>query len=423
MNTTLREALAARVDGAGVPDLDIAELIGLGERRLRRRRLSAVLGSLAAVVVVLAVALGGAAALHDRGDRDPSPVIRPTPVPNETLGQTVREIVYSDVRGGIHLLRPRGGQTIRLGDRDVETGIGFTHMDVTDDGFVYTTSDGSVWFSDGGQPQQLGSHVCSLYSNGELGLRSLDAVMVANAGSLVTWFDCTDPAQAALVVIDTSSVQEVVRQPITRCRAGWNGHCELDAVIGDHVYFTEDFAQGGDGPLLSRGLMFDIRTSHLSTVSPAYQPRGYPREPGPYLADVRSHPRGLVLGDTWQTGAPTDGIGQAFSAVGARLVPRLRLPDGRSAFRGSVFDTATGRPVRLQRPAGYPVRTDPEDVTEDLVLFEWLDDDTVALVRGGGGWQVGPIITCRLSTGRCDVAVKNPDNHMLRMVPHLGLPG
>ena len=389
MTRTLRETLAASVEDAGVPDLDLAELIELGERRLRRRRLSAVLGSAAAVVVVLALALGGAAAWHGRADRNPTPVNRPTPSPDERLGQPVRKIVYSDVRSGISLPRPGGGQAISLGDSEVETGTGFTDMDVTDDGFVYTTSDGRVWFSDGGQPQPIGGHVCSNYANGELGLRSQDAVMTANAGSLVAWFDCSDPALAALVMVDTRSVQEVLRQPISRCRAGGNGHCELEAVIDDHIYFTEHFVHNG-GALLSRGLMFDVRTSELSTVTAAYQLRGDRRESGAYLEDVKSHPRGLVIGDTWQTGAPTDGIGQAFSVVGAGLVPRLRLPDGGWAFRDSVFDTATGRPVRLHRPAGYPVRTDPDDVTEDLILFEWLDDDTVALVRGGGGWQVGP---------------------------------
>jgi hypothetical protein len=107
MNTTLREALAGRIDDASFPGLDVADLIGLGEARLRRRRLVAVLGS-AAAVVVLVLALG--AALNSPVKRGDVPVDHPSPSPTETHAPPVRQLLYIDVpltgrehnRGVIH---------------------------------------------------------------------------------------------------------------------------------------------------------------------------------------------------------------------------------------------------------------------------------------------------------------------------------
>ncbi|MBA2559461.1 MAG: hypothetical protein H0V07_06150, partial [Propionibacteriales bacterium] len=58
MSAPLRDVLAQRANDAGTPDLDIHELVGLGEHRLRRRRMTAVLGAASAVVVVIALAVG-----------------------------------------------------------------------------------------------------------------------------------------------------------------------------------------------------------------------------------------------------------------------------------------------------------------------------------------------------------------------------
>src|SRR6187200_2209152 len=98
MNTTLREALARRIDDASFPGLDVADLIGQGETRLRRRRLAAVLGS-AAAAVVIAFAL--AAALNGPVKRsDGPPVNHPSPSPTETHAPPVRQLLHIDLRRG-----------------------------------------------------------------------------------------------------------------------------------------------------------------------------------------------------------------------------------------------------------------------------------------------------------------------------------
>ena len=396
MNTPLRETLARRANDAGPPDLDIDALVGLGERRLRRRRLAAVLGSATGVIVVIALTL--TTALHGSDDRGQEPVNHPTPSPTEKLARSTRELVYSDGR-------PNGSQQVHFGDRVVEVGPGFVHLDVTDDGFVYT-SDARVWFSDGGRPEQVGSRLCTADRHGELGNYDMDAVVAAKAGSLVAWFQCPDSAPADLVVLDTSSRQEVVRRQVPLCAAGG---CVLDAVLGGQVYFS-----GGDARRGLRHVRLDVATGRLSTATRRS-----------YADDVKSRPRGLVVGDTWKTATPgDDGLtwlradpapGQVFHAVGPRLVPWSSLRDAHPSLT-TAFDTGAHRAVQLRLPAGY--RADGADFR----LFEWVDDDTIALASAHA-WSSADILTCRLSDGRCDLAVKAREGAGVRIVPQQALPG
>jgi hypothetical protein len=59
--------------------------------------------------------------------------------------------------------------------------------------------------------------------------------------------------------------------------------------------------------------------------------------------------------------------------------------------------------------------------TDTFTPFEWLDDDTVALAQGSN--TVGDILTCHLSDGRCQLAVKEPPHDRHRIAPGMGLPG
>jgi hypothetical protein len=362
---TLHDAFERQAGNAGVPDLDIDELVGLGERRLRRRRLAAVAGAGAAVAVAIALAVGGTA-LNRSADQNPGPIDHPPTNHHRKQATTptpTRPIVYSDVsvEGG----HPDSllGDPIHVGDRVVETGSGWVHMDVTDHGVVYTTGgytdDGRVWFTDGGTPEQIGSHAC-VDAHGWPG-----TVVTGNAGSLAAWFDCTAEHHAELVVYDTGSGREVVRREVPGCSNG----CLPGAIVGDRVYISR------------RGFLVS--------------PDGEPAAPA-FAQDIRDNPRGLVVGDTWETGTPT--LSGHFTSVGTRLVPN---GDGGLT---SAFDTATRRPVELHLPAGYaPDPDEPGDL--DFGLFEWLDDDTVALENVSTGRHDQDILTCGLSTGRCELAI------------------
>lgn len=380
---------------APLPDLDV--LVARGEQRLRRRR-AAALATAAAVVVVMI--LGGVLV----GGVDPKSS-GPVDLPGRHDSPKVaaaRKIVYAD---------NLPGRVMHFGDRVVKTGVAFAHIDMTDDGFVYTTggyfNDRRLWFSDGGPPDQIAARVCR--DPHGFGV----AVRTANAGSLVAWFECARSTAQTLVVFDTATGREVVRQQQAACQ--WTGFapCTLDHVIGGHVYFTDTFLRhGGTGRVAYRHLMFEVSTSRTSAATP----QAYPE-------DVITQSRGLVVGDSWPTGAATDGIGQEFAVVGPMLVPQVRNSNG--ALSGTAaFDTATRREVRLDLPAGY-------HRADGFTLFEWLDDDTVGLLASGdGGWPsgrgYGDILTCRISTGNCDLTVRGGEGRrddQVRVVPHLGLPG
>jgi hypothetical protein len=398
MSTTLREMFAQHASNVGPPNLDIDELVELGEGRLRRRRLTAVLGSVAAVVVVIALALAVGAGLNGPLKRTDGPVDRPTSSPEPPLPRPVRKIVYSDPPLFAHTTG-----SIHFGDHAVETDDGFVHIDVTDDGFVYTR-EGRAWFSDGGKPIQIGSHLCGASPSGVFSSFANRSVMTANAGSLAAWFDCSEAARPTLVVYDTASRIEVARRPIAYCRRS----CELVDVTADYVYFDRGGFVGSPRPEYRFGV-----TTHQLRVS----------SPQSYAGDLSSHTRGLVVGGSWQTGTATNGIGQGFSVVGSRLVPLGGSRNGEEVLT-HAFDTATRHAVRLRLSPGYR-----SERTEGFVLFEWLDDDTVALAATGSGNGLGNILTCRLADGRCDLTLKRgtdtnrgPEvSH--RIVPHLPLPG
>jgi len=386
MNETLRDAFARELDAAGRIDVDVAPLVDRGETRLRHRRLAALAGSVAAVVLVVAAGvLAGQSA--DRGD---GPVNHPPhPVPT-------RKIVYAEHKAGIV-----PGHIVHFGDLVVETGDNHLHLDVTDDGFLYTdhTRQGGVWFSDGYAPVRVGTHVCGVSPNSANFLTH--AVMTANSGSTAAWFDCTHPARPTLVVFDSSSLHVVARQPVPSWPSCGRYACGLVDVTSDSVYLD---SMGGPGP----DHRFDVRADRLRASTPQE-----------YLEGLRNRPRGLVLGEDWQSGTPIDRDGRLvagdaaldFAAVGSRLVPVLS-DDTDHHHVTSAFNTATRRVLHLRLPAGY------HETDVAFRLFEWLDDDTVALIGGGAD-----IVTCRLSTGRCVLAVPGPPAGTVRLVPTFPLPG
>lgn len=404
--------LARRTETLVPPALDLDTLVAQGERRLRRRRVAAV--STAAAVVLLMIFGGvlvgggdrqshGPIDLPHRHDRSPAPT---TP--------KVRQLVYAD---GLK------GRSIHFGAHEVRTGIAFTQIDVTDDGFLYSTGDvhgqgnKSLWFSDGGSPVKISDADCGAAHGFPTG------VVTGTSGSLAVWLECPDGAAQSLVVFDTSSMREVMRRSLPPCEPP-PGECSLEALVGGDVYLVDAYTRHPDGRIRTRGLVFDLTNSSLTQVSTTDQRYAESTDTQAYIADVKSLARGLVIGESMQAGQPTDAIGLSFSVVGAttRLAPHLWMPNGEE-IAGAAWSIATGRQVRLRLPDEYdfPGRAD------SFSLFEWLDDDTVALLAGGGGWDGGrsggDILTCRLSDGRCRLAVHGPSQRTVRVVPNLGLPG
>ncbi|MFC4783908.1 hypothetical protein ACT8ZV_05505 [Nocardioides sp. MAHUQ-72] len=408
MTTTLREALARRIDEIGPAVLDVDALVGLGERRLRRRRITAVLAAGAAVVVAIALAVG--LALTGPTTRDQGPVDRPAPDTDHRrtddpapLGQP-REVVYRDVG--------RRSGTVHVGGHALETGRQFEHIDVTDDGLVYTTTDGRLWFSDGGPPVQVAAQLCGRSwdvdpNSHYQGLAEEGMVMSGNTGSLVAWFECSPGAVGTLVGLDTDTGREVVRDQIPACAVHRRPACSLTAVVGEHVYVTVA-VERRPGRWHERLVVVDAASGRHDAATPAA-----------YAADLRSQPRGLVVGGSWRTGTATDGIGQQLGLVGRRLVPVT----GEGGTPTRAFDTVTGRPVWFRLPAGYhPEPSDECRWGSCFTTFEWLDDDAVALF-GASSRPEGDVLTCRLSDRSCRLAAQAPPAASWRSLPDLPLPG
>lgn len=430
MNTTLRDALAEQIDEVGPAHLDVDELVGLGERRLRRRRLTAALGSAAAVVLVVAVAFGTAALNRSA---EPGPTDPPNTdhqktddqnTPNESNAQA-RPIVYSD---DVAFDGPPIGSfigTLHVGNREVEIDqkVGVRNwggIAVTDAGAVYAQVDHSLWFTEGGPPQQIAEQACANPSGDQ------EDLATGNAGPLVAWFDCAPGSREDLVVYDTNLGHEVARHTIPSCAATWAPDggllrgCRPDGLIGEHVYFTHFNTAGR---LSDHQFRLDLTSDKVTRAGPAV-----------YAEDLQAHPRALVIGDSWRAGtlmaahSALDGV--EFRVVGSRLVPTAYVSASDETVPTRIFDAATGHPVQFRLPKGYPpdpvpgfdTLSDPDALTgnDDFETVQWVDDDTVALMGG----LLDDIITCHLSDGSCQIAVKEPpDNDSARMMPGGILPG
>lgn len=379
MTTPLRDALTQRINQVGPAHPDIEELVGLGEQRLRRRRLAAVAGTGAAVALAIALAIGGTA--WNRSAENSGPIDRPPKHPHQT--QTItRPIVYSDDVEDFHVGTIHVGDHLVQLDQRLPTRGGWD-LAQTDAGVVYVKQSG-LWFTDGGTPRRIA--VCGGKPSG-------------SSDTWATWIDCA----GELVVFDTATGEEVARKPLPQCLdEGWS--CEAEDLVGEHAYFTRT---GGASGLRERLYRLDVSTGLVVAATDQM-----------YAADLRSHPRGLVLGDSWRTGTAT--LEVRFDVVGSRLVP-TDVDSGPT----KAFDAATGRPVRLRLPKGTTPFLQQASPTwwEGFIVFEWLDDDTVAIAQGYEERPVvGDIITCHLSDGRCHIAVPAGPPDRIRLVPGASYP-
>ena len=128
MRSSLRESLARQAHAVEPPELDVHALVSVGEGRLRRRRFAAVAGS----VLAVALAVGVPTVVWDLGD-EPRSVEQPKPPgpPRKVEELGTRPITYGQ------------GRNLHLGNREIDTGLDFLSVAVTDDGAALTAIDGA----------------------------------------------------------------------------------------------------------------------------------------------------------------------------------------------------------------------------------------------------------------------------------------
>jgi hypothetical protein len=166
-------------------------------------------------------------------------------------------------------------------------------------------------------------------------------------------------------------------------------------AVRDGTVFVGSSAGNFDGITNSTGPVarFDMSTGDHHTIPYAE-----------YETELRSTTRGLVIGDSLESGEATPGVGEFLFVDHGRLVKQLFTHDYRSR-PATVFDTATGRAVpSFELPPAY--RHD-----NAFVVSQWVDDDGFVVWAhdyASGDTRLGDLLVCRLSTARCVLAVPVP---------------
>ena len=381
MNASIRD-LKRRVDNVEVPHVDVAGLIASGERRLRRRRAAMATGSAAAVLTLI---IGGAQ-VADRTNSTQDPAKDPSESPSviENNKASVRQLAYAV------------GNTIHYGDRSIDVGEYVHFVDVSDDGVAFVRGGGlraqpagrALWFTDGSAVERIGTVSGSPARGYE--------VKASDAGSLIVWEEPLDENDVVFVVFDTRTRQVLTRFP--HSLASINS-LELD-LYPDAVYWVPDGEPCQAGAydayrarcLRFRSVMkYDVVSGSSATVSWET-----------YDQDRRSRPRTIVGPYPDEMDVPGTDIYRHVSFV--RHGTRLVATDEGGA-ETAVSEARTGRPVRLQVPAGSTRAT-------YFVLTQWLDDDRFVLFAYTGNateWaDEGDIFSCSVSRETCQVELQGP---------------
>ena len=331
--------------------------------------------------------------------------------PQEDAAATAEVLGIAASTHFIEPLKPRAarrltyadGRRIHWGDTVIDAGRDILSLHVTDDGVAFTSTDGTIWFTDGSGVEQIGTLGDGSLSDVAYGFDKRTTISSGNAGSLVVWFTVTQGKQA-LVVYDSHVGKEMLRTPATEPARAVGRHKrqwpeQILAVLDDSVYAA--CAGRGDSCWISgvdgRLARYDLTSGERTLVTFA-----------DYQADLRHRPRQLVVGDTYASGLVVDGPGVDFRRRGSVLV----------ALNGR--DYSPGRPTAsfVTGPAGRLHLRLPGNLAtaRNLHVFQWLDDDTLVLWAGKaatvpaiwGAQQVvanPDLLTCTLSTGDCARAV------------------
>ncbi len=380
MTDTLRNLLRQDADTVDIPTLDATDVIVRGERRLHRRRVTAVLAAVAAVAVIT---VGGIVAGNVQ-HQSQGPVDKPTKTDKgqrTVEPQRARSLVYAD------------GTTVHVGDKTVAAEKPVASIHATDDGAVYEAAlDGTLWFTDGITTSVIGTSEFTAAPTAHGGV-----VTTGDSGSLVVWGDVTgrkNKVPVEFVVYDTSRRKEVARIPFTE-----PGRYDRVVYVDEHhVWFTADTSTHDCWVLSSHRckdphlFRFDVASGETTKLRLAE-----------LNAELRTRSRMFVGEDNkLLLNEPGFSDSASFRQVGRRLA---NLTSGGEALTLTRTD---GREVRLRLPRGFIALGQKIDASV-ITTSQWLDDDHIVVWANGGGGdlpaQEGDLLVCELPDGICHVAV------------------
>ena len=365
MTKILQDLLHERAASAPGPQLDVEALIGSGESRVRRGRLTTGLAAaaVAAVVSGSSFVLPGQL-MHDQ--EPPATSGTPSPFAERRAGYAMHGVIH-------------------WGDRTFTVGTDVDSYVQTDDGFVVADKRGDVFLFDGTDAQRIG-HTTN---------RTLRA---DDSGSLVAWVDRNEDGQPQYAVFDTRAMKEIARvddEVAGPARPGYEneGGAFVYAVDDGSVYW-----RAGDGIV-----RYVVATGDTHVVTQWVE--GTDPTAGPQVVDVVDVAAGcLAYRVDHQDGQGGFYVGDQVGEQATRLASGRNgylSPDGR--YVGvedddvmAVYDTGTGAPVTLAGLDGYPF----------TVVSGWVDADT-AMVFAIKDLDADPyvfdMLECDVPSGACGV--------------------
>jgi hypothetical protein len=300
------------------------------------------------------------------------------------------------------------GRSVHVGDRSVDTHLDVLSVVAAEGGAAFSTFDGALWFTDGATVTQIGRTTAARVTAtgvewGPAGQPG-DRVVADDDGPDVAWLEYSSArtARPTIAVFDTSSADTVVRLPFP-APAGCPACARIVSLHDGAAYVADrplDLHTGGQSTQASGLFRVDLRTGRRTPVPT-----------GSYLRLLETNPRQLVVGTSAGSGLVGDGVGLDFEFVRQQLVAHAVVPE-------AVYEARTGRALELR---GSATMARGMGLGDPLELFEWLDDDRVALldisVTAGLGVGEGDIVVCRISTSRCAVAVRASTHGTTPIVP------
>jgi hypothetical protein len=357
MTDLLKEALREQAQTQAPPRFDVDQIMRDGEARAGRGRMTT---GLVAAGVAGVLALGGVG-IAQLGD---SPAdLRVADQRDARPAFAERRVTYAQ------------GPVIHYGVERIDVGQKITSFVQTDDGFVFTTDDGSVHLADGRTVSDIGS------TDAEAGYLSSD-----DSGSLAAWVEFAAGESPSLVVYDTAERGEVLRSSDVTT-PGMVAFRDGDAAL---VYAVDDgtvYWRTAEGMVA-----VDVETGTSELVLP---------DAGGFdVLDVAAGEVAHMTDDGSErlhvSADPTEPGPRMPWGWDGDLSPDARLVAVDQADKAAIFDTSTGQNV-TPRASGYAFRS----------FYAWLDESRVAMLAiedAEAGRGMVDLLECSVVDGTCTLA-------------------
>lgn len=366
MTGILQEVLREHAASAPDPAVDLDRVVGEGNNRVRRTQRAIGLAA-AAIAVVIAGGVFTLPRLLSEPDDGGHVAHGASPFAEHRIGYAF-------------------GDVIHWGRESFSVGAPVMTYVQTEDGFVYTTKDRSVWLYDGAHSRRIG--------------RSLTGALRADdTGSLVTWVGRAADGHPQYVVYDTHSraVKARVDGNVARAAVGPDdGGAFVYAVDDGSVYWRT--AEGLVRYDVSSGE--SVLVSKAADLSDLTNRAGLPR----MLDDVAN---GRIAYQVSSTDGHRMMVGRSIGQDAKEMGPGAQgnlsqgnlSPDGRylavlDNSRLRVFDTATGVDTMARTEADHGLR----------FVFGWVDDHTamvIAFKHPAAKPQIADFLLCDVPDGGC----------------------